>query len=282
MRKDLSGTKLLIATPTHGGGMKTEYVTSLSNLLIEAPSHRVAANTCFLQGSVLHKLRNQLLAYFIYAKGTHLLMVDDDGEFDPASILRLLRFDKEFSALAFPFKRNDEQRGFDLNATFGRCPETGMITTNRIGAGLLLLKRSAVLKMMTAYPETKANGFGTRGHQTAKNLKHWENLNPHYFNLFDWGVDNDGTIRPEDYTFCDRWTAIGGKIFIDDSQFTGHVGTHNYKGQLRQFLEELKNNPERFPRFLPTEEQRQLALEEATKQLALEPTEHTRQLKAMT
>jgi hypothetical protein len=39
-----------------------------------------------------------------------------------------------------------------------------------------------------------------------------------------------GLYLPEDYTFCNRWRAMGGEIWVDvRSKFT-HVGAFEYHG----------------------------------------------------
>jgi len=49
--------------------------------------------------------------------------------------------------------------------------------------------------------------------------------------LFDTSLDRDrGLYLPEDYTFCNRWRAMGGEIWVDvRSKFT-HVGSFAFHG----------------------------------------------------
>ena len=52
--------------------------------------------------------------------------------------------------------------------------------------------------------------------------------------LFEWTWQ--GTSPPtrlsEDYTFCKRWQAIGGEIWVDPVIEFGHTGTFTYDGAL--------------------------------------------------
>jgi hypothetical protein len=56
-----------------------------------------------------------------------------------------------------------------------------------------------------------------------------------------------GIYLSEDFTFCKRWTEIGGEIWVDlDSKLT-HVGATEYKGdllaKLRSVLPAKPGNP---------------------------------------
>jgi hypothetical protein len=50
--------------------------------------------------------------------------------------------------------------------------------------------------------------------------------------LFNCFVDETGNYLSEDFSFCRRWTAIGGEIWIDLQSRLTHVGTVNFEGDL--------------------------------------------------
>ena len=41
----------------------------------------------------------------------------------------------------------------------------------------------------------------------------------------------DEKYFPEDYAFCYRWRALGGKIWLDTEGKIDHVGVHKFGGQ---------------------------------------------------
>jgi hypothetical protein len=53
--------------------------------------------------------------------------------------------------------------------------------------------------------------------------------------LFDTSLVNGGFCG-EDYTFCDRWRATGGKIWVDPDIVLRHVGTTTYTGSILDAL----------------------------------------------
>ena len=57
--------------------------------------------------------------------------------------------------------------------------------------------------------------------------------------MFDpyWITTDKGKIvMSEDYSFCQRWRDLGGKVFMDVSIATAHLGTKAYAGRLGDFL----------------------------------------------
>lgn len=85
-------------------------------------------------------------------------------------------------------------------------PPGATIEVDRVGAGCLLVHRSVLESMPPQRPEAG---------------KHW----------FDWRVDMrgvPGTIEyecsSEDFTFCDHYRKMGGKVLVDTSIVCRHVG----------------------------------------------------------
>jgi hypothetical protein len=85
--------------------------------------------------------------------------------------------------------------------------------------------------MIAQYPETKYRDMFAR-------LSASEPANDDLlYALFDTSLDREkGTYLPEDYTFCKRWRAMGGEIWVDVlSKFT-HIGQFGYQGDFSVFL----------------------------------------------
>ena len=43
-------------------------------------------------------------------------------------------------------------------------------------------------------------------------------------------IDETGTYLSEDYSFCRRWTAMGGDIWADLASSLNHVGPYVFRG----------------------------------------------------
>jgi hypothetical protein len=52
-----------------------------------------------------------------------------------------------------------------------------------------------------------------------------------YYRFFDVSVDPEtGRYLSEDYTFCRRWEAMGGKVYVDANSNLAHQGSKIYRG----------------------------------------------------
>ena len=52
----------------------------------------------------------------------------------------------------------------------------------------------------------------------------------HLYALFDTSLYSSGVYLPEDYTFCTRWRALGGEIWVDTRSKFKHVGRYVFAG----------------------------------------------------
>lgn len=96
------------------------------------------------------------------------------------------------------------------NITFGK--EGGMKEVQYSGAGFLLTQREVYERMGGDLPD-----FHYDGGKKAK----------HYFqHVYAAGNDGENLILGEDYSFCDRATDEGYKIYVDSSIRLGHVGSY--------------------------------------------------------
>jgi len=89
-----------------------------------------------------------------------------------------------------------------------------------LATGFMMMKRKMLINMMTAFPSTKYV-------DDVNFLKPEENEMA--YALFDCGVE-DGHYYSEDWLFCDRWTKMGGDIYIDVSINLTHTGIEDYRG----------------------------------------------------
>ena len=90
-----------------------------------------------------------------------------------------------------------------------------LIETDGVPGGFMRLKRSVIEKMISAYPEQKANYKGLD-----------------LYLLFENIILSDGTPLGEDYAFCERWRRIGGKIFIYPDMGFVHEGVSEWRGNM--------------------------------------------------
>jgi hypothetical protein len=62
--------------------------------------------------------------------------------------------------------------------------------------------------------------------------------NPYMYNFFDTVHDPENKkYYGEDFGFCRKWTAIGGKCYCYVDDYITHVGEYQYNGRLKDNLE---------------------------------------------
>jgi hypothetical protein len=240
-------THLVVGTPCYGGQVTSLYATSLLKL----------QQACALRGdmdfsvlmpwgdALITRARQNLVAHFLEnTAATHLLFIDADIAFDPAQVFRFLGFGADVTAGVYPTKRIDWPK-VEAQAKQGRTPlETaslsyvlefedpkriaardGFAKVRYAGTGFLMVKRAILVKMIEHYADLRYS----RENQAEDPLKgsRWRSA------LFNCLIDQTtGTYLSEDFSFCRRWTDLGGEIWADLTSRLDHVGTLTFKGDV--------------------------------------------------
>lgn len=213
---------VFIATPSIDGALDFRYVgallQSIELLRGAGIGHQVSVH---VGNSIISDARNHLVAEFLASACTDLLFIDADMSWKPEDLLRLLRYDEPFVAAVG--QRKDPTR-LDFAVEFDReiVQANGLISVRRVGAAFLRLRRDSLLRLIMAHPEKRL--VNLRNPAAAD-----------FYALFDHSLI-DGHYLGEDYTFCDRWRALGGMVKIDPAIRLGHVGTGVFDAPLTDLL----------------------------------------------
>lgn len=245
-------SKFFIATPCYGGALTEPYFRSVIKLMTFFNSHKIPlAFGTIANESLVTRARNVLLAYFLNSDYTHLMFVDADIEFKVEDMLKLYVHDKDVVVGAYPKKGvnwthiknsialdpkkelSPQQVGalgsdYAINFKFKSKEtktvevENGLIKLHDAGTGFMMIKREAILKMIDNHPELKYNNDVQMGNVDLKD---------NFYALFDTMIDPvDKRYLSEDYTFCRRWQAMGGEIYLDPSISLNHYGSFCFQG----------------------------------------------------
>ena len=246
--------KFFIATPCYGGQLNEPYFRSVIKMMTFFNQHQIPlAFGTIANESLVTRARNVLLAYFLASDYSHLLFIDADIEFQTEDVLKLYAHDKDVVVGAYPKKgvawdkirsnltdpanKDREMSDRDM-ASFGSDyainfqfldketktigVENGLIKLHDAGTGFMMIKREAILKMIKAYPEFKYNNDVNINNDSLKDK---------FYAMFDTMIDPiDRRYLSEDYTFCRRWQAIGGDIWLDPSISLNHYGHFCFQG----------------------------------------------------
>jgi hypothetical protein len=100
----------------------------------------------------------------------------------------------------------------------------GFVKARYAGTGFLMVRRTALIAMIERYPELRYR----REHKGDDPLtdSRWRSA------LFNCLIDETGAYLSEDYSFCRRWTDMGGEIWVDYKSRLNHVGPMIFRGDL--------------------------------------------------
>ena len=93
----------------------------------------------------------------------------------------------------------------------------GFVKSRYAGTGFLMIRRSVLEAMIDHYPELRY----THEHAATDPLagRQWRSA------LFNCMIDQaTGFYLSEDFSFCRRWTDMGGEIWVDYTSRLNHVG----------------------------------------------------------
>jgi hypothetical protein len=165
--------------------------------------------------SLISRARNTLVAKFLHNKdSTHLMFIDADIGWEPWHLLVLLNRDVDVIGGLYPMKTLPVKwvvNGFE-GAEEG--PD-GLQEVSKTGTGFMLVKRH-VFDKLNSHPATKPfnNDIGLP-----------VELNPYMKTYFDTAV-RENRYYSEDWTFCENWRDLGGKVWIDKRVLLRHSGSY--------------------------------------------------------
>ena len=251
---DFKKMRLLVATPVHSE-VSMHYAESLLTLQGTGHSLDLVIDFLLLKSSLVTQGRNLCVSNFLNKKEyTHMLFIDSDISFDPSSVFKLLKCNKDVVSIPYPMKtinwnkvhgRIQDQKDININDlsksgfTYPIKVEDqqsitvskGIMEVTHAPTGFMLIKKEAILKMVEKYPHLKIK------QPTIMNgeAKDTDNL----WNFFDtWFDQETNKYYGEDFAFCQKWRDIGGKCYCYVDDFITHVGEYSYEGK---FIDELIN-----------------------------------------
>ena len=247
--------RLVVATPCFGGLVTASYAISMFKLQAVLRGSSDIELTVLLKeaDALITRARSSLAAQFLDdPEPTHLLFIDADIGFEPAQVLRLIHFGADICAAVYPVKAIDWDRVKSTLAA--NQPEAaalsyvyevvdrdaveaqaGFVKVRYAGTGFLMIRRQALERMCDYYPQLHfARDHSIDAATPSRNR----------YALFDSMIDETGTYLSEDYSFCRRWTAMGGEIWVDLSSQLNHIGPYVFRGDFASQFTPIATHPD--------------------------------------
>lgn len=219
---------ICIAIPAYTG---TVYMATARAIMADLMRFAQRGDTVQLEEvtgcAIIADARNHMVAKFLETPATHMVFVDWDVTWQHGGMLRLVDHGVDLVAGIYP-KRSDPIK-FDLR-TLKEGKEhltvdkkTGLMEVLGAATGFMCMSRHMLQKMTDHYRETleyrcpKSPGGKAVG-------------------LFDTYRTKDGDKLGEDYSFCQRWVDMGGKVWLDPHIQMGHIGTKLFAGEFGRWV----------------------------------------------
>lgn len=215
---------VFLATPAYGGltASYTHALFNTSKAFFEAGINcelAIFAENCHVDDS-----RNVLVRDFLESDCDIFVFLDADLRWEPKDLLKLIRHDRDVVAGIYPLKQSPEN--YPVRFLDGEiwADSDGLVEVESVPTGFLKIKRHVLETLAEKAPK-------------------FTNKTDHHSRLkipliFERTMENE-TRWGGDYTFCRKWRATGGKIYIDPEMKFAHEGTSEWVGSLGNHLRKI-------------------------------------------
>lgn len=190
-----------------------------------------------LNDSLISRVRCTHISAFYYdfPETEYFISIDADIEilnvYKTNNIFnKLIAHDLDFVGGLYALKRSDKKQCSSITVDGFLPPfDSGLVETPWLSSGCWCIKRSVVKRMIEAYPDLEYNGDDNMAGKKVHAL-----YLPMLYDLKE--EDFPGTPKKlpfkkflsEDWSFCERWKQIGGKIYADTSIVLNHIGRQSF------------------------------------------------------
>ena len=227
--------KIHIASPCYRDTYSSAFVVSLINLLTAWRHSGVGYRFSYMDMADVALTRNLLITRFYYEKTdcSHILFVDNDMGFEPSLINRMIELNESVVGVIAPKRETDlkklhKQADYPFEKAFARATlflgkpaknpqhKPGFMQVDACGAGILLISRDCVTRMIEACPEIVDRNICN---YLAAVSEYKTFLTP--FKRIETGDE----WYSEDISFCRRWVhQCGGRIYANTDSRINHTG----------------------------------------------------------
>ena len=211
--------KVMFGVPCRDGRLDVWFVNSLRHTeryLGERGFETLPIYRAF--DSLVQRARNDLVSDALAGGFDDLVFIDDDIEWEPEWMHRLLMHDADCVGAAYR-KKTDEQEVYTVRLSQLPPPvdeKTGLWKVDGIGTGFLRLSRKALTALWNASEEYENEGRKCR----------W---------IFDVCVVNRQLVS-EDNIMCLKLKELGFPVLLDPSFTPTHIGTKKFRGDFAAYI----------------------------------------------
>lgn len=198
-------SSLFVATPLATPQIHVQWVAGALSMHSVFPGRYIIEQRI---GSFLPSSRDWLTGKFLDSPASHLLFVDSDIGWHASDAQKLLDTGKDFVSGVYVTKSAEPK----IPAELTDDREGELVRCGYVPGGFLLLSRTCVERMVGAY----------------RQMRYLDSQGKTQWGLWAQLFGDGYPYSAEDVSFCRRWTAIGGKIWLHTGVCLGHYGDKCY------------------------------------------------------
>lgn len=235
---DFTKQHIHFGIPCYGGQITEPTFTSFLRFILAAQKVGLQWSLdTMVNESLVTRARNNLMAKMMTnTKATHFMFIDADIRFQPESIFQMIQTNKDVIGGLYPKKTLPIQ--YVINVKPGTQIINDLFPVDTMGTGFMMFKREVYEKLCEAHPETKYVDDVGLGKQ----------FEPFMYSIFDTVIDEKGHYLSEDWTFCRRWSAMGGEIYAHSKVLLNHSGHYEFAGDLDVLIGKKKPSETEAPK----------------------------------
>ena len=221
--------KVFLATPCYDKPAP-EYVAAMFETVAALAAADIdAALEIYVGHCHVDVSRNRLARDFLESDCDALVFLDADNGWRPEDLARLCGHERDVVGGTYPLKKDEEDYPVRMLERPGEpigYDAAGLVEVEALPTGFLSISRRCFEEMDSIAP-----------HFEDKDHKPGQRMVPIIFERIIFGQRIGG-----DYQFCQKWRAMGGRVFLDpDCAFT-HVGDKVWSGNWIDWIQ--RNNGE--------------------------------------
>lgn len=167
--------------------------------------------------SRVERARNNVAWAFLASTCNRILWLDDDQQFTPEDVVRLLCFSTQLDVVGavYPQKREPIELRYAATQRFTTVEKWGLIRVDGMGLGFTMVTRPVMQALMDNAPLAKFFGVESRMPM-----------------IFRPRLSEQMEDVGEDIGFFRDCKSLGYDVWVDPAMKIGHIGTKVYEGTL--------------------------------------------------
>jgi len=210
--------RILIGTPSYDGRIDVWFANSLVQTVKMAEKKGIFVHAIYTSyDSLVQRARNSLIKLAIDGGYDDLFFIDSDTEWEPEWFFNLL--ERPEPIVGGALIKKTEKEGYTvklLDKKLKYSEDKKLLEVDGVGTGFMKVSKFAFDKLWEI-----SDPYTSEGEQHRM--------------VFDIKVEN-GDLISEDYVLCNKWKALGYKVWLDPTITCNHIGIKKFKGDFKKFI----------------------------------------------